>query len=80
MFKRFIYKGPNSGITVQYKDGENDGVQEVLLRDGCVVDLPPDHSAVKTLQAKGFLSIAPADAAPAVEVPTPIKATAKSGK
>jgi hypothetical protein len=45
---KYLYEGPNSGVTLQ------DGT-EVLLWNGKEVELPADNEYVKTLMALGYL-------------------------
>jgi hypothetical protein len=50
--KKYIYKGPDSGITLQDRDTRTD----VLLRNGkATPPLPENNAAVKTLVAMGYL-------------------------
>jgi hypothetical protein len=65
--KKYIYRGPDSGITLQDKETSTD----VLLRAGKTVRLPDGNAAVRTLAAQGYL-VEVAEQAPApAEKPAP---------
>lgn len=87
--KKYVYKGPDSGITVVLAaavaatatTAEVPAKQlDVVLRHGEVAELPEDNDAVKTLEAKGFLNaVEEAVAAPAALAVTDATAV-KAGK
>lgn len=86
--KKYVYKGPDSGITVVLAAAvaatatapEVPAKQlDVVLRHGEVAELPEDNDAVKTLEAKGFLkAVDEAAIAPAALAVT--DAAVKAGK
>ncbi|KWZ43746.1 hypothetical protein WS72_13360 [Burkholderia savannae] len=53
---KYQYSGPTSGVTL--KNGNE--VREVMLHTDADVDLPEQHEYTKTLQAMGYLKLAPA--------------------
>lgn len=86
--KKYVYKGPDSGITVVLAAAvaatatapEVPAKQlDVVLRHGEVAELPEDNDAVKTLEAKGFLK-AVEEAAPAAVAVTDVTAAKAAGK
>lgn len=88
--KKYVYKGPDSGITVVLAaavaatatTAEVPAKQlDVVLRHGEVAELPEDNDAVKTLEAKGFLkAVEEAVAAPAALAVTDASAVKAAGK
>lgn len=70
---KYVYSGPDSGITLNTGSKDKPQWQDVLLRSGGTVDLPEKHEAVQTLQAQGYLEPVADAAALASVKPTAAK-------
>lgn len=51
--KKYIYSGPDSGVTLRDEKGES---TDYMLWHGREVSLPEEHEAVKTLADQGLIT------------------------
>ena len=51
----FIYKGPDSGVTLNVGTEKAPSFIDVLLRNGKRCELPEGHPVTATLQAQGYI-------------------------